>query len=689
MIEILVSATVLMIVILCLRLLTKGRVSMRLRYALWLLVALRLAVPISFGSSQFSLMNLAGRLEEDVLAGHIREDSIWSGAAGQKAGVRKEAQEAGSGQGSYDIPVGGAELTADSETAIRQSSIAGDAAEAVRPLPDRSYGPAEKIRIRTILVCLWAAGMLAVGGHMLVCQIRFVRRLHDRRVKVPSGQLPAGWGRRLMARQMRVYRIAGLPSPCLVGRDIYIGPEILEDESRLVHVLAHEYGHAVQGDAFWAVVRSVLCVVYWFYAPVWAAAWTAKKDSELACDERAIGLLGEAERFAYGRTLLALLPAGKKTGGYAGAVLLMNGRKNQVKERISMIAGQRRKSRMITALVLAVAVLMCGCAFAGAGQQEAGGNGKEILLTNKAGVKEAEAAEKPQEPEANEPKTSEPDAASDLTGASAEETAAAGQQAAFEKMLFGMEDAGLTEAEEVDYEAWMNSQYDGADAPLKDGTWYRIPQEETGIEFYGLYTETYGFRGVKIRIGDDVNTFDQIWLPAFHPVKVQILEEDNGLPRRFVYAMITVNSSTEEKWQLYVADRYDTGTIELAGLDGETCRRLLEEKQIELVVDQEAKKVRIMLEGDREAGTLDIQEFAGGKVEEAVWDEGSIGYALGEDGKVVLLQAIGLKEAGDTEAHFGGLPLISFPVNIGTFGEQEITLGDPYVEEIFLSGRVG
>lgn len=354
-----------------------------------------------------------------------------------------------------------------------------------------------------------------------------------------------------------------------------------------------------------------------------------------------------------------------------------------------MIAGQRRKSRMITALVLAVAVLMCGCAFAGAGQQEAGGNGKEILLTNKAGVKEAEAAEKPQEPEANELKTSEPDAASDLTGASAEETAAAGQQAAFEKMLFGMEDAGLTEAEEVDYEAWMNSQYDGADAPLKDGTWYRIPQEETGIEFYGLYTETYGFRGVKIRIGDDVNTFDQIWLPAFHPVRVQILEEDNGLPRRFVYAMITVNSSTEEKWQLYVADRYDTGTIELAGLDGETCRRLLEEKQIELVVDQEAKKVRIMLEGDREAGTLDIQEFAGGKVEEAVWDEGSIGYALGEDGKVVLLQAIGLKEAGDTEAHFGGLPLISFPVNIGTFGEQEITLGDPYVEGILLSGRVG
>jgi hypothetical protein len=54
-------------------------------------------------------------------------------------------------------------------------------------------------------------------------------------------------------------------------------------------------------------------------------------------------------------------------------------------------------------------------------------------------------------------------------------------------------------------------------------------------------------------------------LPASFPVKVQILEEDNGLPRRFVYAMITVNSSTEEKWQLYVADRYDRACLSRRG----------------------------------------------------------------------------------------------------------------------------
>ncbi len=56
--EILFTSTVLIIGIFCLRKLTLGRISMRLRYALWLLAAVRLLVPFSFGTSAFSVMNL-------------------------------------------------------------------------------------------------------------------------------------------------------------------------------------------------------------------------------------------------------------------------------------------------------------------------------------------------------------------------------------------------------------------------------------------------------------------------------------------------------------------------------------------------------------------------------------------------------------------------------------------------------
>ena len=49
--ELLFTSTVLIIGIFCLRKLTLGRISMRLRYALWLLVAVRLLVPKENGTS--------------------------------------------------------------------------------------------------------------------------------------------------------------------------------------------------------------------------------------------------------------------------------------------------------------------------------------------------------------------------------------------------------------------------------------------------------------------------------------------------------------------------------------------------------------------------------------------------------------------------------------------------------------
>lgn len=99
----------------------------------------------------------------------------------------------------------------------------------------------------------------------------------------------------------------GLPSPCLVGRHIYIGERTPGGEQGLVHVLAHEYCHACHGDGFWAFLRCALAALYWFDPFVWAAAFAARQDSDLACDEAVVRLLGEEERFAYGRTLLSLL----------------------------------------------------------------------------------------------------------------------------------------------------------------------------------------------------------------------------------------------------------------------------------------------------------------------------------------------------------------------------------------------
>ena len=57
MLEILVSSTVLILALAALRFLLRSKISPRLQYALWLLAALRLLLPVSLVRSPVSVMN--------------------------------------------------------------------------------------------------------------------------------------------------------------------------------------------------------------------------------------------------------------------------------------------------------------------------------------------------------------------------------------------------------------------------------------------------------------------------------------------------------------------------------------------------------------------------------------------------------------------------------------------------------
>ena len=57
MLEWIISSSVLIAVVMLLRFALKGKISLRLQYALWALVLVRLLIPVSFGSSSISVMN--------------------------------------------------------------------------------------------------------------------------------------------------------------------------------------------------------------------------------------------------------------------------------------------------------------------------------------------------------------------------------------------------------------------------------------------------------------------------------------------------------------------------------------------------------------------------------------------------------------------------------------------------------
>lgn len=89
------------------------------------------------------------------------------------------------------------------------------------------------------------------------------------------------------------------------------------------------YSYTVSIYAIFLFVYQILrypTLVYWFNPLVWMAAILSKRDSELACGETTIALLGEENRLKYGRTLVGMMSVQHKpTDLFCGATTMTGG----------------------------------------------------------------------------------------------------------------------------------------------------------------------------------------------------------------------------------------------------------------------------------------------------------------------------------------------------------------------------
>lgn len=763
MFEVLVTSSVMILGILCLRKLTMGKIPMRVRYALWLLAAVRLLLPVSVAASPFSVMNLlpdslqrmqgsgqatqAEQMEQAVQAwqgsfceteqtesGAVEADLTDSSFAGESGNGREEMITAAG----HDLT--GKETAADGNSAYAPegNGAEGNTApieEANKVLPDSGFSAYR------IFLLLWMAGTLAVGGYLLIAQLRFARYLRQNRLEVSEDEIPESWKQRFHSRGIRVYQINGLPSPCLSGGHIYLGEQALSEPRSLSHVLAHEYCHALHLDGIWAFLRCFLAAVYWFDPFVWAAAFAVRQDSELACDEAAVSMLGETERFAYGRTLLAFLGDGKigrrdRRKAYPGMSPMLENGEGGMQERIlALTHGIGKERGAVSVLVLAVVFALCGCAFTGAAQgEESFGNEGAQMRTAQSGDGKAETggvqvgsdsaeadgarsgngsaeADGAQSGDSsadtdgvqNGNGSAEADSTSvqNLTG---EEAAAAADQKAFEAVLGyhgvmeGKDDSELTLNRKIDYQAYYEYVLRGeGENPLVNG-WYRLcVNEREGISLYGLYTEQFGFRGIKTltMVGGDVNDFDIRWYPSMlneNRENIRVLDrESNGLARRFVWKLMAEESSDVEIWHLYSGFQYDTGTIELKRLTEAECLAWAK-RYLAFSAEREANRVGVTYDGDMALGWLDISAYEGYEIESVQIAPYVLGFDLdseaygeeyrdGYEGIVVHL-APGLKLKGSDRIWIDGMHIIDVQAAEDGNGFR---LQNPRIDEEFVA----
>ena len=326
-----VSSSVLILVVIALRYVLRGKLSLRMQYALWLLVLVRLLVPVSFGASDLSVMNAVPERAPTVQQGIYRQDIIG------------ERNDAPTNAGTVGIP-------AQSMSEAAPPDLVQNVTTATVTAPT-----VEKTDWARIAKTVWLAGAAALGLVFLAVNLRFGKKLRRSRERVEETDacLP-------------VYESGETDTPCLFGvakPSIYVTPDTRTEAETLRYALAHEQTHYRHGDNLWAVLRGVCLALHWYNPLVWWAAELSRRDAELACDEATIRRIGESERAAYGRTLIRMT-CEKRPALLVTATMMTDSGKG-LKERISLLVKKPKTAAYTAVAVLLIAGLSVACTFTG------------------------------------------------------------------------------------------------------------------------------------------------------------------------------------------------------------------------------------------------------------------------------------------------------------------------------------
>lgn len=324
-----VSSSVLILVVIALRYVLRGKLSLRMQYALWLLVLVRLLVPVSFGASDLSVMNAVPERAPTVQQGTDRQDIVG------------ERNDAPANAGIVGVP-------AQSMSEAAPPNLVQNVTTATVTAPT-----VEKTDWARIAKTVWLAGAAALGLVFLAVNLRFGKKLRRSRERVEETDacLP-------------VYESGETDTPCLFGvakPSIYVTPDTRTEAETLRYALAHEQTHYRHGDNLWAVLRGVCLALHWYNPLVWWAAELSRRDAELACDEATIRRIGESERAAYGRTLIRMT-CEKRPALLVTATMMTDSGKG-LKERISLLVKKPKTAAYTAVAVLLIAGLSVACTF--------------------------------------------------------------------------------------------------------------------------------------------------------------------------------------------------------------------------------------------------------------------------------------------------------------------------------------
>lgn len=253
------------------------RYAAKWKYLAWILLALRLLIPVDpVVTRDFVRTSFSESAEEDEI------DSVEKHlppAAAQPARMSRRII--------LEIPSGMNEPLARSGDSIRITPI-------------------------TILVSIWLAGIMIFIGVHLVSYLHYRRLLRRDGIRIKKGQmklLQRVSGELHLRKRISIITYTEADSPMLIGfrQPVLVLPAETYSDEALYYILKHELIHFIRHDVYWKLLFVLANAVHWFNPVVWFMHREAVVDMELSCDERVVSGADRKSKNAYTETLYTTL----------------------------------------------------------------------------------------------------------------------------------------------------------------------------------------------------------------------------------------------------------------------------------------------------------------------------------------------------------------------------------------------
>lgn len=310
-------------------LLSRERYRAGYKKVVWLLIALRMCIPVSIS---FFPKPITVQMPVYVL----RENS--------QAADADNALPEGMDLEGEGLPAIASDAESNSGYMSSQSGIRG------------------QFTSQTILIILWGSGSAAVLLYHILAHFLFCRKMLKKSEKCINERILKNTVE--IAREMRFKNIPQIrlmqdvwTGPFTVGflhNTIFL-PDTNYQEKDLQYIIRHELAHCAGKDTQMKALFVAVNAIHWFNPLVWFMKFLVDQDMELACDEKVLADTSKEERSEYSEVLMSCIRTDRAdrsvlSTGYAQGVKF-------IKRRFSNIFNMQKKSGKAAGGIM-IAVLM-------------------------------------------------------------------------------------------------------------------------------------------------------------------------------------------------------------------------------------------------------------------------------------------------------------------------------------------